>query len=201
MPRRWLALVLALIALLAGCASQATVTPPTSAPRATPRAARVPPTPPTTRAATAGARATTAVTATAHAGALPLPTTPDAPLDPRTVIRTFADARGRAITLYYGRGAGRGGDWGWAHILGKHLYGEWRDGGPVTTFSVVGITTPEGVLAAIGSSLRDPRPTDGNGGRREYRVLATTGRHELLTVVGSDGAIITAYPDPIAGGR
>jgi hypothetical protein len=118
-----------------------------------------------------------------------------APRDPQTVVRTFTDADGRTITLYYGRGLGRRGDWGWAHIINKHLYGEWSDGGPVTTFDVIGLASPEEVQNLIGRTLRqDARPDPSSNGRREYRLPVDNG-YEMLVVVGSDGAIITAYPD------
>lgn len=114
---------------------------------------------------------------------------------PRAIVRTFTDAGGRTITLYYGRAVGRRGDWGWAHILGKHLRGEWYDGGPVTTFKEVAVTTPEEVQDLIDRTLlQDARPDAAAGGRREYR-LPLSARHEMLVVVGNDGAIITAYPD------
>jgi len=132
---------------------------------------------------------TPAVTATARP-----PGTPTS--SPYTVVRTFKDARERTITLHYGRAVGRSGDWGWAHIVGKHLKGEWRDGGPITTFEVVGLTTPEAVQEIIGRTVREDRePDDSARGRREYRLPMPGSRYEVLTVVGSDGAIITAYPD------
>jgi hypothetical protein len=115
--------------------------------------------------------------------------------DQRAVVRSFTDADGRAITLYYGRGLGRRGDWGWAHIINKHLYGEWSEGGPVTTFDVIGVATPQEVQDLIGRALRrDTRPDPSSDGRREYRLPVANG-YEMLVVVGNDGAIITAYPD------
>jgi hypothetical protein len=128
-----------------------------------------------------------------------LPGTPTpANISPYTTVRTYMDARNRTITLYHGRAVGRRGDWGWAHIVGKHLYGQWADGGPVTTFDIVGVTTPEGVQTMIGRVLKEGRTRDVANGRREYR-LAVNSRYEVLTVVGSDGAVITAYPDGARG--
>ena len=117
-------------------------------------------------------------------------------ISPRAVVRTFTDANGRTITLYHGRAVGRQGDWGWAHIVGKHLKGEWHDGGPITRFDVVGVTTPEGVQDLINRTLlQDSQPDAVGSGRREYR-LPLSAQYESLVVVGGDGAIITAYPAP-----
>jgi hypothetical protein len=136
------------------------------------------------------------ITPTPAVAATPRPASSPVGISPYTVVRTYADARGRTITLYYGRAVGRRGDWGWAHIIGKHLKGEWLDGGPITTFGVIGITTPEAVQEIIGRAVReDGQPDDVARGRREYRLPVQNGRYEVLTVVGSDGAIITAYPD------
>jgi hypothetical protein len=79
--------------------------------------------------------------------------------------------------------------------VGKHVHGEWYDGGPLTTFDVIGVTTPGEVQEIIGRSLQDPAPDTAANGRREYRLAIPSSRYEALTVVGSDGAIITAYPD------
>jgi hypothetical protein len=48
--------------------------------------------------------------------------------------------------------------------------------------------------------LEDARPDSAARGRREYRLPVPATRYEVLTVVGSDGAIITAYPDSPRGG-
>jgi hypothetical protein len=118
------------------------------------------------------------------------------PTSPYTLVRTYTDANKREIKLFYGRGVGRSGDWGWAHIVGKHLKGEWADGGPITTFDVIGVTTPEAVQEIIGRAITEDRdPNSAARGRREYRLPVPNTRYEVLTVVGSDGAIITAYPD------
>lgn len=116
------------------------------------------------------------------------------PASPRSVVAVFNDTKGRPITLFYGRAVGRRGDWGWSHIIGKHLKGEWFDGGPITNFSVIGVTTPDQVQEIIKRSLQDTQPDPSSNGRSEYR-LRIDERYEMLTVVGSDGAIITAYPD------
>ena len=189
-------ITLAAVALvMTGCAGQSQGAAPATA--AGPAVA-------TTRSAATPRAASTRAAApvpTRLTSVKPLPTTTDAGLEPRTVIRVFSDARQRSITLYYGRGLGRSGDWGWAHILGKHLYGEWRDGGPITTFDVIGVTTAEGVVEAIQRSLQDPDPETSDAGRRLYRAPAGGDRYEILTVVGGDGAIITAYPDRASRGR
>jgi hypothetical protein len=126
---------------------------------------------------------TPVVTATPRAGATARPES----VSPYTVVRSYTDGRGRAVTLYHGRAVGLRGDWGWAHIVGKHLKGEWFDGGPITTFSVIGVTTPEAVQEVIGRSLKElPIPSS---------------PYEVLTVVGSGGAVITAYPDSARGQR
>ncbi|MCC6628433.1 MAG: hypothetical protein IT340_13670 [Chloroflexi bacterium] len=195
--RRWwrLGLILIVALVVAACSG---APPPNSPPGAGGRGrgfVGVPPTP-TTRPATP--------TPVRPAGTMPArPTASAVASSPYTVVRTFTDAQGRTVTLYHGRGLGTRGDWGWAHIIGKHLYGEWRDGGPLTTFDVVGVTTEAGVQDLIGRALaEDRRPDDSARGRREYRLPVANSRYELLTVVGSDGAIITAYPDPVgrAGG-
>ena len=155
----------------------------------------------------AGAGARRPPTATAIAVVAP-PTTPRpartaAPAtSPYTLVRAYTDANKREIKLLHGRGVGRAGDWGWAHIVGKHLKGEWADGGPITTFDVIGVTTPEAVQEIIGRTVTEDRAPDSSArGRREYRLPIPNTRYEVLTVVGSDGAIITAYPDSPRAGR
>jgi hypothetical protein len=186
--RRWgrLVLVLTLVVLTAACAGPAPNAPPGAGNRFRPATSAAPTA--TLRPATATPR---------PAGTVPVrPTASTVAGSPYTVVRTYTDAQGRPITLYLGRGLGTSGDWGWAHIIGKHLYGEWRAGGPLTTFDVVGVTTEAGVQDIIGRTLaEDGRPDDSARGRREYRLPIPNTRYEMLTVVGSDGAIITAYPD------
>jgi hypothetical protein len=113
----------------------------------------------------------------------------------RTVIRTFKDGAGRTIRLTYGRGTGHNGDYGWAHIYGKHTQGIWYDGGTITTFpKTLGTKSPEQVIDLIGKSLQDKNPDNAGNGRRSY-VYAVAGTNwDVFTVVGSDGTIITSYP-------
>ncbi|MBI3966001.1 MAG: hypothetical protein HY329_10240, partial [Chloroflexi bacterium] len=113
----------------------------------------------------------------------------------KDVVRTFVDAQGRQIKLLYGRGRGRKGDYGWAHILGKHVDGVWHDGGTATTFpQAVGAKTPEAALGLLEKSVHDPKPDDLGGGRRGYVYAVANTNRDVFTVVGNDGTIITSYP-------
>jgi hypothetical protein len=113
------------------------------------------------------------------------------------IVKTFTDAQGRTIKLVYGRGTGHGGDFGWAHILGKHINGIWYEGGTITTFpQAVGAKTPEAVIDLIGKSLQDKNPDNQAGGRRGYVYQVPGTNKDVFTVVGSDGTIITSYPVP-----
>ncbi len=113
------------------------------------------------------------------------------------VVRTFTDGQKRPIRLTYGRGSGHGGDYGWAHILGKHVNGIWYDGGTITTFpQALGAKTPEAVVDLIGKSLQDSSPNDSGGGRRSYVYAVPGTNRDVFTVVGNDGTIITSYPVP-----
>jgi hypothetical protein len=113
----------------------------------------------------------------------------------RTIIRTFTDAQGRTVRLLYGRGNGHSGDYGWAHILGKHINGIWYDGGTITTFpKAVNAKTPAEVITLIGKSLQDQKPDDEGGGRRSYVYAVPGTNKDVFTVVGSDGTLITSYP-------
>ncbi|NWJ98326.1 MAG: hypothetical protein HXX20_21445 [Chloroflexi bacterium] len=113
----------------------------------------------------------------------------------REIVRSFTDAQGRSIKLTYGRGTGHGGDYGWAHILGKHINGIWYDGGILTTFpQAVGAKTPAVVVDLIGKSLQDKNPDNQSGGRRTYIYAVPGTNQDVFTVVGSDGTIITSYP-------
>ena len=113
----------------------------------------------------------------------------------REIVKTFTDAQSRSIKLTYGRGSGHNGDFGWAHILGKHVNRIWYDGGTITTFpQAVGTRTPEEVVDLIGRSLQDKKPDDQGGGRRTYSYEVPKTNKDVFTVVGSDGTIITSYP-------
>lgn len=99
------------------------------------------------------------------------------------------------MRLIYGRGEGRRGDYGWAHIYGKHVQGIWFDGGTITTFPrSVGTKTPEEVLELISKSIQDRRPDDEPNSRRSYVYQVPNTSRDVFTVVGNDGTIITAYP-------
>ena len=109
------------------------------------------------------------------------------------VIRTYPTSDGRTATLPYGRGTGRAGDYGWAHIRNKHVYGVWLEGGPLTRFGEVGVCGERETQDAIGAALQTVRPTK-QGDRAVYRAPLPDGRGTVLVVVGGDGTIITAYP-------
>lgn len=185
-------LVLLLAILLTACSEPATVPTltlvPAPADTATASTAR------TTNAASStrptGAAATASATAAVADGLSLTATFPE-----KTVIRTFKDAEGRTVRLVYGRGTGHNGDYGWAHIYGKHTQGIWYDGGTITTFpKTVGAKSPEQVVDFIGKSLLDKNPDNAGNGRRSY-VYAVPGTNwDVFTVVGSDGTIITSYP-------
>ncbi len=116
-------------------------------------------------------------------------------LSERTVVRSFTDAQGRSVKLLYGRGNGRGGDYGWAHIYGKHVQGIWYDGGTITTFpKALGTKTPDDVVGLLGKSLQDKKPDDAGNGRRSYVYFVPNTNRDVFTVVGNDGTIITSYP-------
>lgn len=114
----------------------------------------------------------------------------------RTVIRTFTDKKGRTAKLIYGRGNGRGGDYGWAHIYGKHVLGIWYDGGTITTFpKALGTKTPDEVAELVGKSITQDNNPDEQGNNRRSYVYAVSGTNfDVFTVVGGDGTIITSYP-------
>jgi hypothetical protein len=116
-------------------------------------------------------------------------------LPERTVVRTFTDVEGRQVRLTYGRGTGHGGDYGWAHIYGKHVKGIWYDGGTITTYpKALGTKTPDEVVELIGKSIQDKKPDDAGNGRRTYVYAVPGTNRDVFTVVGDDGTIITAYP-------
>jgi hypothetical protein len=144
---------------------------------------------PTTRAASATTRAaTTAAVADAPSLTEKLPE--------RTVIRTFTDMDGRSVKLTYGRGNGGRGDYGWAHIYGKHVEGIWYDGGTITTFpQKLGTKTPAEVLELVRKSVeQDNNPDNQDNNRRGYVYQVPNTSQDVFTVVGSDGTIITSYP-------
>ncbi len=180
----WLAL------LLSACGdkptSTAVVLPPTTAPVTTVAA---------TTAASA-ARPTTALARTATVAVAAEPSLTQT-LPERSVVRTFSDVEGRQVKLTYGRGAGRGGDYGWAHIYGKHVNGIWYDGGTITTFpKALSTKSPEQVVELIGKSIQDKKPDDAGNGRRSYVYAVPNTNKDVFTVVGNDGTIITSYPVP-----
>ncbi len=194
-------LILAELALvLAGCGNPTPSETPVPIPTATAiRVAATPTQPPgpspakqTTVAAAARTteRATTVAATVAQGEADLTAVKPE-----RAVVRSFTDAQGRAIKLTYGRGSGHGGDYGWAHILGKHINGIWYDGGTITTFpKAVGAKTPAEVVDLIGRSLQDKKPDDQSGGRRGYVYVVAGTNSDVFTVTGNDGTIITSYP-------
>jgi hypothetical protein len=178
-------ILLLLLLTLAACGE------PTNTPVPVPTATIAATTTPTAKTTTATTAKTTATVATK--------TEPDltAVLPEKAVVRTFTDLEGRTIRLLYGRGAGHGGDYGWAHILGKHVNGIWYDGGTITTFpKAVGAKTPAEVISLIDKSLEDKTPDSQSGGRRSYVYFVPGTKNDVFTVVGSDGTIITSYPVP-----
>lgn len=114
---------------------------------------------------------------------------------PQTLIRTFEDGEGNEIKLLLGKGTGHKGDWGWAHIVDKHMRGHWLDGGIITTFpNAVGAKTEADVQALIGKTLQQ-RPSQDRG-RFLYRYPVPGTSYRILVVVGNDHeTIITAYPE------
>ena len=117
----------------------------------------------------------------------------DAHVPASTVVRTYRDD-GRTIALVQGRGDDRSGDYGWAHIRDKHLYGIWSGGGLVTTFPEIGVCDESSVQEIVGRALRDGRRRAESGGRAAYTWPAPGTRYDVLVIVGADGTIITAYP-------
>lgn len=114
---------------------------------------------------------------------------------PKTLVRTFANGQGRTVNLYQGRGTGHRGDWGWAHIVDKHIRGHWLDGGIVTTFpEVFGTTSEVQVQDLIGTALAQGRFRNQRG-RDIYQYRPPGRRGSVKVVLGSDGTIITAYPE------
>ena len=104
-------------------------------------------------------------------------------------------SQGHTDYLYYGRGSGHSGDFGWAHIKGKHINGIWYDGGIITTYpQAFGTTSDIQVLSLINKTLQDAHPKP-SGDRTEFRYKPSGSRYDVLAVVGSDGTIITAYPE------
>lgn len=114
---------------------------------------------------------------------------------PQTLVRTFEDGEGNEIKLLLGKGTGHKGDWGWAHIVDKHIHGHWLDGGIITTFpNAVGAKTEADVQALIEKTLQQ-RPTEDHG-RFLYRYPVPGTSYRILVVVGNDHeTIITAYPE------
>lgn len=113
----------------------------------------------------------------------------------KTIIRNFSDSQGRKVKLVYGRGTGHNGDYGWAHIYGKHTLGVWYDGGTISTFPLdAGTKTPQDVVNLIQKSLTDKQPDSEANDRRSYSYPIPGRNKDVFTVVGSDGTIITAYP-------
>ena len=185
-------LVLLLAILLTACGDPATI--PTLPLVPAPTDAATVSTARTTTAAssnrTTGATTTARATAAVADGPSLTATFPE-----KTVIRTFKDAEGRTVRLIYGRGTGHNGDYGWAHIYGKHTQGIWYDGGTITTFpKTVGAKSPEQVVDFIGKSLQDKNPDNAGNGRRSYVYAVPNTSWDVFTVVGSDGTIITSYP-------
>jgi hypothetical protein len=113
---------------------------------------------------------------------------------PRSLVCTFQDGQGRTIKLSYGKGRGHRGDWGWAHIVDKHIRGHWEDGGVVTTFpQAFGTRSEEEVQNLIRQALQQ-RPHMSHG-RPLYDWKPRQGSYRVTVVVGEDQeTIITAYP-------
>jgi hypothetical protein len=191
---------LLVIFLLVACGDPtvtATFSPATST---TPSASNFTTTPPTVAATTARPNTTTASRPNATATrtvATGEETELARDLSERAVIRTFTDVQGRTVRLTFGRGNGRSGDYGWAHIRGKHIYGIWYDGGTITTFpKALGTKTLSEVVALIEKSVKDKNPDEQNNGRRGYVYQVPGTNRDVFTVVGGDGTIITSYPVP-----
>ncbi len=131
-------------------------------------------------------------TVTAAAGIEPSLTTQ---YPEKTLIRSFSDINGRKVKLTYGRGSGHGGDYGWAHIYGKHVNGIWYDGGTISTFPLdAGTKTPQEVVNLIQKSLTDQKPDNEANDRLSYSYPIPGRNKDIFTVVGNDGTIITSYP-------
>ncbi|MDB5078249.1 MAG: hypothetical protein JWP00_173 [Chloroflexi bacterium] len=177
-----LALVFSLMLMLAGllgACGDLTATGPNEAARTTIEGPR--------RTATAVVAATTAVSVSEPSLTAEYPE--------KTLIRSFTDLSGRKIKLVYGRGNGRGGDYGWAHIYGKHVKGIWYDGGTISTFPQdAGTKTPHEVVNLIEKSLGDPKPDKTGNDRLSYSYQIPGRNKDVFTVVGNDGTIITSYP-------
>lgn len=113
----------------------------------------------------------------------------------KTVLRNFTDSQNRQVKLTYGRGTGYGGDYGWAHIYGKHFKGIWYDGGTISTFPLdAGAKTPQEVVNLIQKSLTDVKPDKEANDRLSYSYPIPGRNKDVFTVVGNDGTIITSYP-------
>jgi hypothetical protein len=113
----------------------------------------------------------------------------------KTVLRNFTDSQNRKVRLTYGRGTGHGGDYGWAHIYGKHFKGIWYDGGTISTFPLdAGAKTPLEVVNLIQKSLTDLKPDKEANDRLSYSYAIPGRNKDVFTVVGNDGTIITSYP-------
>ncbi len=192
MKKKISGLVLGLALLLTACGGTPTATP---SPAPQPTNSPIPPAVTTTapnRAVntTVAAQGQAATVATSSSDLLKV--RPE-----KEVVKSFTDLQNRNIKLVYGRGNGRGGDYGWAHIIGKHFQGIWYDGGTITTFpQAVGAKTPEAVLDLVGKTFQDKTPDDAGNGRRSYVYAVPGTNKDIFSVVGSDGTIITSYPVP-----
>ena len=187
-----LTLLLLLTVFLAACGDSPTYSPEEmtvqarpsiEGPRSFPTATAAP----TIAATLAGTRGTTA-------SATGLPSLTEK-YPEKTVIRNFNDSQGRKVKLIYGRGTGHNGDYGWAHIYGKHFKGIWYDGGTISTFPQdAGAKTPQDVVDLIQKSLTDRKPDPEANDRLSYSYPIPGRNKDIFTVVGNDGTIITSYP-------
>jgi hypothetical protein len=113
-----------------------------------------------------------------------------------TVIRTFVDGQGLTISLPYGRAAACTGDFGWAHIVDKHVLGNWPCPGILTTFpDLVGAATEESVQALIYMALQEPPVPSGNRFLYRWPVPGTPYPIDVVVTSPADGStIITSFP-------
>jgi len=201
-----LTLLLPLTVFLAACGDYPTYTPQEMTVQARPsiEGPRNPPTPTTAATVAATKAATTSVvsskpatgtkTSTVSTSATDLPSLTEK-FSEKTVIRNFSDSQGRKVKLVYGRGTGHNGDYGWAHIYGKHFKGIWYDGGTISTFPQdAGAKTPQDVVDLIQKSLTDRQPDSEANDRLSYSYQIPGRNKDVFTVVGNDGTIITSYP-------
>lgn len=109
----------------------------------------------------------------------------------------FVDKQGRKAQLTEGRGTGHSGDYGLAHILGKHVLGIWHEGGPITTFGKeLGVKNPNKIKKLVGESIEKGDSAGVQDNKRTYNYPVPGTKSNIYTVVSNDGKIITSFPKP-----